>query len=88
MPTSNDPKAKPDVDPADQEAQQAAALKEPPEPDADDPVTTPQDDSWRRPEPAEEPKGYADAVQKEHDEAQKTNAEAGQAAQEASVGKK
>lgn len=71
MPTSNDPK--PPTHPAaeDQEGQQAAALKEPPEPSADDPVTTPQDDAWRHPEPADEPKGYAAAVQKEHDEANK-----------------
>ncbi len=66
MPTKNDtPEPEPEVD------EQAAANALPPEPDADDPVAGPEDDAWRHPEPADEPKGYREAQVKEHDAAVK-----------------
>ncbi len=64
----------PEADPDSMEEQQAAANAIPPEPLATDPPDGPVDDSWRHPEPAEEPKGYAAAVDKEHKEAQAENA--------------
>jgi hypothetical protein len=66
MPTNEpvhaDPKAKaiptPDPDSAEEQAKAGASI--PPEPFADDPVVGPQDDSWRHPEPAVEPKRKVD----------------------------
>ncbi len=64
---TTEPKAKaiPEADPDSQEDQLAAGATIPPHPGATDAPVGPQDDAWRHPEPADEPKGYREATEKQ-----------------------